>query len=82
MRGEIELALNNLEAVLSVAGMGFADVIKLGFYTTDADAALKNFDLFGMRFGAVHATPPMILLEVSRLALPGLMFEIEAAAAQ
>jgi enamine deaminase RidA (YjgF/YER057c/UK114 family) len=81
MRGQIGLALDNLEAVLTEAGMGLANVIRLGVYVTDVDQALKNFDLLGMRFGPLNCAPPMTLLGVTRLAIPSLMFEIEATAA-
>ena len=81
MRSQIALALDNLETVLSAAGMGLASVIRLNIYTTDVDEALKHFDSLGSRFGPVEASPPMTLLGVTRLALPGLMFEIEATAA-
>ncbi len=80
MRGQIALALDNLEAVLEGAGMTLANVVKLGVYATDVDEALKNFDLMGMRFGPHQVAPPMTLLGVTRLALPDLMFEIEATA--
>ena len=82
MRGQIALSLDNLEAVLTSANMALADVIKLGIYTTDVDEALKHFDLLGARLGAAGVAPPMTLLGVTRLALPGLMFEIEATAAK
>lgn len=81
MRGQIALALDNLEAVLVGAEMTLGNVIRLSIYATDVDEALKNFDLLGMRFGPVQCAPPMTLLGVTRLALPGLMFEIEATAA-
>lgn len=81
MRGQIGLALDNLEAVLAGADMNLSNVIKLGVYATDVDEALKNFDLMGMRFGPVQCAPPMTLLGVTRLAIPGLLFEIEATAA-
>ena len=81
MRRQIDLALDNLQAVLHGAGMGLGDVTRLGVYTTDVDEALRNFDLMGQRFGPAGCAPPMTLLGVSRLALPGLMFEIEATAA-
>ncbi|AQQ04764.1 enamine deaminase RidA [Roseibium algicola] len=81
MRGQIELSLNNLEAVLAEARMTLANVIQVKVYTTDVDEALKNFDVLGARFGRLDAAPPMTLLGVSRLALPPLMFEIEAIAA-
>lgn len=81
MRAQISLALDNLEAVLAKADMSLTHVIRLVVYATDVDEALKNFDLLGMRFGPVRAAPPMTLLGVTRLAIPTLLFEIEATAA-
>jgi len=81
MRSQIELALDNLEAVLHAADMGLANIIRLSIYTTDVDEAMKHFDLLGARFGAVDSAPPMTLLGVTRLAVAELMFEIEATAA-
>ena len=81
MRTQIVLALNNLEAVLGDASMGLANITRLGIYTTDVDTAMKHFDVLGARFGPLNAAPPMTLLGVTRLAIPELMFEIEATAA-
>lgn len=81
MRGQVGLALDNLEAVLAKADMSLANVIRLTIYATNVDEAMKNFDLLGMRFGPHQVAPPMTLIGVSRLALPPLMFEIEATAA-
>ena len=81
MRGQITLALDNLEAVLGAADMSLADVTRLGVFTTDVDEALKHFDVLGSRLGPSGAAPPMTLLGVTRLALTPLMFEIEATAA-
>ncbi|WP_227271909.1 RidA family protein [Roseobacter weihaiensis] len=81
MRGQIALALDNLEVVLASADMGLSNIIRLGVFATDVDEALKNLDLLGMRFGPVQCAPPMTLLGVTRLAIPGLLFEIEATAA-
>ncbi len=81
MRGQITLALDNLEAVINEAGMSLANVTRLGVYATDVDEALKHFDLLGARFGAAGVAPPMTLLGVNRLAIKELMFEIEATAA-
>lgn len=80
MRAQISLALDNLEAVLARAGMSLANVSRLGVFTTDVDEAMRHFDVLGGRLGALGAAPPMTLLGVSRLALPSLMFEIEATA--
>ena len=80
MRSQIALALDNLEAVLTAAEMTLANVVRLGVYSTNVDESLKNFDLMGMRFGPYNVAPPMTLLGVNRLALPPLMFEIDATA--
>lgn len=81
MRKQITLALDNLEAVLSAANMGLANITRVGLFATDVDEAMKHFDIFGVRFAPLKAAPPMTLLGVTRLAIPGLMFEIEATAA-
>ena len=81
MRAQMGLALDNLEAVLSGADMGLTNITKLGVFTTDVDETMKNFDVLAARFGAAGATPPMTLLGITQLAIPGLMFEIEATAA-
>ncbi len=75
------LALDNLEAVLAGADMTLANITQLRIYATDVDEAMQNFDLLGMRFGPLQASPPMTLLGVTRLAIPTLLFEIEAIAA-
>jgi enamine deaminase RidA (YjgF/YER057c/UK114 family) len=80
MRGQISLALDNLEAVLKDADMNLSNVVRLGVYATDVDDALRNFDVLGLRFGPYRVAPPMTLLGVTRLAIPGLLFEIEATA--
>ncbi|MBO6725278.1 MAG: RidA family protein [Rhizobiaceae bacterium] len=80
-RCQIKLALDNLEAVIAAADMGLSNIIRVGVFTTDVDEALKHFDLFGERFGPIQCSPPMTLLGVTRLAVPGLMFEIEVTAA-
>ena len=82
MRAQIALALDNLEAVLAGADMTLANITQLRIYATDVDDAMKNFDLLGMQFGPLQASPPMTLLGVTRLALEPLMFEIEAVAAE
>lgn len=81
MRGQLTLALDNLEAVLSAAGMGLADLTRLNVYTTDVDEALKHFDVLGSRMGPVGVAPPMTVLGVTRLAIPPLLIELEATAA-
>lgn len=81
MRSQIGFALDNLEAVLGGAGMGLRNITRLAVYATDVDAFLQNVDVLAVRLGSAAAAPPMTLLGVSRLALPPLMIEIEATAA-
>ena len=81
MRGQIGLALDNLEAVLAAADMDLTNVIRLDIYATDVGELMKNFDVIGARFGSVGALPPQSVLGVTALAIPPLMFEIVAIAA-
>ncbi len=82
MRNQLALTLDNLEAVLNASGMELANLTRLVVYTTDVDEALKHFDILGTRLGPVGVAPPMTLLGITRLAIPGLMIEIEATANQ
>src|SRR5687768_12952557 len=43
MAAQLDLALDNLEAVLAGAGMTLADVVRLNVYTTDVDTLLRHF---------------------------------------
>ncbi len=81
MRGQLALALDNLEAVLTTAEMDLSNITRLTIYSTDVDEALKHFDVLGARLGQSGAAPPMTLLGVTRLALAPLMIELEATAA-
>lgn len=81
MRGQLTLALDNLDAVLNAAGMGMADLTRLSIFTTDVDETLKHFDVLGARPGSAGAAPPMTLLGIATLAIPDLLIEIEATAA-
>ena len=81
MRSQITLALDNLEAVLKAADMDLTNVTRLDIYATDVDELMANVDVLGACFGSVGAAPPQSVLGVSRLAIPPLMFEITATAA-
>jgi enamine deaminase RidA (YjgF/YER057c/UK114 family) len=51
MAAQLELALDNLEAVLAGADMTVADVVRLNCYTTDVDELFKLFPRITDRFG-------------------------------
>jgi len=79
--GQLSLALDNLEAVLSRAGMTLSNIIRLNIYTTDVDNLFKNYGVLTERLGGANVMPPGTLLGVSRLAFPDLLVELEATAA-
>jgi enamine deaminase RidA (YjgF/YER057c/UK114 family) len=81
MRAQMSLALDNLATVLAGADMTLAHLTRLCIYSTDVDETLRHFEVLGARMGKAGAAPPMTLLGVSRLAIPSLMIEIEASAA-
>jgi enamine deaminase RidA (YjgF/YER057c/UK114 family) len=80
MRAQITLALDNLETVLSSAGLNWANVMRLNYYTTDVDLFLKHFDAAAGRLAGSGCRPASTMLGVTRLAYPELMIEIEATA--
>jgi enamine deaminase RidA (YjgF/YER057c/UK114 family) len=80
MGKQLAQALDNLEAVLVQAGMSLADVARLNFFTTDLDAFFGAYEVVMARLPAAGKRPAGTLLEVSRLALPGLLVELEATA--
>jgi enamine deaminase RidA (YjgF/YER057c/UK114 family) len=82
MGAQVVQALNNLETVLSEAGFGLADVVRLNYYVTDVDAFIQAGETYGAKLAQAGCRPAATLLGVSRLALPPLLVEIEATAAK
>jgi enamine deaminase RidA (YjgF/YER057c/UK114 family) len=80
MAKQLAQALDNLEAVLAEASMSLRDVTRLNYFTTDLDAFFGSFDVVTTRLRDAGCRPAGTLVEVSRLALPGLLVELEATA--
>ncbi|MER6501803.1 RidA family protein [Streptomyces sp. NPDC001455] len=80
MARQIGQALDNVEAVLAEAGMDLTNVVRLNMYTTDMQLFLEHVSVMGKRLEAVRAAPPGSLLQVSGLAFPELLVELEATA--
>jgi enamine deaminase RidA (YjgF/YER057c/UK114 family) len=79
MGAQLELALDNLEAVLGAAEMTLANVVRLNVYATDLDEYLKHFTSLNDRFGKSEGGFATSLLGVNQL--PGqLMVMLEATA--
>jgi 2-iminobutanoate/2-iminopropanoate deaminase len=68
----------NIEAVLAAAGSGFGDVVKVTLFLLDVDDRQAVNTVREEVFGA--ARPASTLVEVSRLAVPGALIEVEAVA--
>jgi enamine deaminase RidA (YjgF/YER057c/UK114 family) len=80
MKGQINLAFDNLEAVLAQAGMSLANVVRLNYYTPNVDLLLQHYSVLVERLDKVGCKPASTLLGVARLAFPDLLIEIEATA--
>ncbi len=77
---QLALSQENLEAVLSEAGMSLANLIRLNVYTTDIDSLFQHYGALASRLGAAQVAPTTTMLEVTRLAIPGQMVELEGTA--
>ncbi|GAA3937767.1 RidA family protein [Actinomadura viridis] len=77
---QVDRALENLGTALASAGLGYEDVFQLRTYIVDHDAAKLQVVL--ERLGRIWGdTPPVqTLLGVAALALPEMLFEIDAIA--
>ncbi len=80
IRGQMESALSNIDAILSEAGMDRSNVITLRFFTTDVDGFLANYDVYAGWIAEAGTMPPQSLIGVDRLVFPELKVEIEATA--
>ena len=67
-----------MRAVLTTAGCGFDDVVKVTIYLTDVDDRPSINPVRQEVFG--EARPASTLVEVPRLAVPGAKIEVEAVA--
>lgn len=80
VEAQLALAVANLEAVLAEAGMSMENLVRLNVYTTDVDALFPHYGILAGRLGAAGVAPTTTMLEVTRLAIPGQMIELEGTA--
>jgi enamine deaminase RidA (YjgF/YER057c/UK114 family) len=81
MVAQVTQSLDNVERVLTQAGMKLADVVRLNIFTTDIDAFFAAHPTMVERFDAAGCKPASTLLGVTRLAFPEMLVEIEVTAA-
>lgn len=79
MAAQLELALDNLEALLTAADMTFANIVRLNAYTTDVDELFKHWARIPQRFGPGNRFVTSVL-GATRLAAPDLLVLLEATA--
>jgi enamine deaminase RidA (YjgF/YER057c/UK114 family) len=79
-KGQLNRTIDNLEQVLSAAGFGLSDIVRLNIYTTDLEGFLANRNVMMDRFVARGSRYSSTLLGVARLARPEFLVEIEATA--
>lgn len=75
-KAQAEQVFQNIKAVLDAAGAQFSDIVKLSIFLTDIQLRSEIAPVRVRYFG--DDKPASTLLEISRLALPDAMMEIEA----
>lgn len=78
MRAQVEKVCENVKLCLEAAGASLADIVKLNMYVTDIDAFQQHTDLRMRYFSATLSASTLV--EVTRLAHPDFLVEIEAVA--
>ncbi|EPH42580.1 RidA family protein [Streptomyces aurantiacus] len=77
---QVDLALDRLGSALEAVGLGYEHVVRLGTFIVDHD--LDKLEALGKalpaRFG--DRLPAQTLSGVASLALPGMLFEVDAVA--
>jgi enamine deaminase RidA (YjgF/YER057c/UK114 family) len=79
---QLALAVANLEEVLASADMTLADVAQLTVYAVDIAAVHAAHDALFGPLAAAGATPPITLVGVTALMVPGMAVALDALAAR
>jgi enamine deaminase RidA (YjgF/YER057c/UK114 family) len=80
MAAQLELSLDNLQAVLAAADMTLANIVRLNVYTTDFDELVQHWARLTGRFANSGNRFVTSLLGVTRLFTPELLVMLEATA--
>ncbi|WP_181773623.1 RidA family protein [Amycolatopsis pittospori] len=77
---QVERSLANLKTALAEVGLDFGHVVQLRTYIVEHDAA--KLEIIGTLIGEIwgERPPTQTLLGVSALALPDMLFEVDAVA--
>jgi enamine deaminase RidA (YjgF/YER057c/UK114 family) len=80
MAAQLDRVFDNLETVLTQAGLTMANVVRLNYYVTDMAAFAAARARVDARLASLAVKPAGCLLGVTRLSQPDLLVEIEATA--
>ena len=80
MAAQLRMAVENLKATLTAAGMTPADIIRCNVYTTDMAELLTHWSVLTASLGTPDGGWTTSLLGVSQLAAPQLLVLLEATA--
>ena len=79
MKAQVRQVLENLKTALASQKADFSNVVKINTFTTDVEAFLGAAEVRAEYFKG--PPPASTLVQISKLARPGLLVEIEAIAA-
>jgi 2-iminobutanoate/2-iminopropanoate deaminase len=77
IRIQTERVLDNMNAILQAAGMGFQDLVKVGIFLADFDDFAAVNQLYGQRFG--DAPPARTTVQIAGFPM-GFLIEMDAIA--
>ncbi|GAB3576879.1 RidA family protein [Amycolatopsis endophytica] len=79
--GQVRQSFANLRTALAAAGLDFSSVLRLGTFVVDHDT--DKLAILGQQIEEIwgQRPPAQTLSGVARLALPGMLFEVDAIAA-
>jgi len=80
LAAQIALTLDNLTDVVTEAGMSFADVAHLRIHTISVEALRECHFVLTEHLDAHGATPPITVVGVTALSIPGMQVEIDGLA--
>lgn len=77
---QVDQAIENLRAALASVGLGVEHVVRIGTYIVDHDEQKLETLLDALKRTWGDDLPAQTLIGVAKLALPGMLFEIDAIA--
>lgn len=75
---QVEQTMQNVKQVLELSGSSLADIVKVNIYVTDMTNFPKIVEMREKWF--TYPWPADTIVEVTSLAIPGLMIEVDATA--